>query len=313
MKAAIIGCGNISDIHVRSIINTGHELSYVCDIDENKAKRFDAEYVDDYHELLKKEVDVIHILTPHYLHVEMAIDCLQAGFHVVMEKPIGIHLEALEKLYRIQKCSKKRIGVVFQNRFNSCVRKLKDIIADEELGRFLGSKAIITWNRDEAYYHASWKGCQKTEGGGLLINQAIHTFDLLRYLVGDFSNYKGMISNFSHPTNDVEDTAFIEFDYKNGGKGIFMGTVNYVKNSSVELELVYEKHIFRYMDGKLLRDQETICLDDKSINKDYYGCGHEQCIQNIYNYFANIEPLLITFRDAMESNNVILDIYKELV
>ncbi|MCH4887018.1 Gfo/Idh/MocA family oxidoreductase [Acidaminobacter sp. JC074] len=312
MKVAIIGCGSISEVHVRSIEALGHDLKYVCDLDQEKASRFSLAYVRDYKSLFDKDIDVIHILTPHHLHVQMAIDCIEAGKHVLLEKPIGIEKEALKQLDEAIKSSNVKVGVIFQNRFNPCVKELKRIISTENLGCFKGSKSILAWNRDESYYQTDWKGRLSTEGGGLLINQAIHTFDLLRYLIGDYSKFRGMLSNLSHPDNDVEDTAMIEFDYNHGGRGIFMGTLNHKKNSSVEIELVFEKSTFRYMDGKLYRDSLIIMEDESTPHKDYYGCGHRDCIKNFYDHIERDENLVISFDDAKKTNEVILDIYKEL-
>jgi predicted dehydrogenase len=319
---AIVGCGAIFQNHITPIIdNKNVDLLYLVDIDEEKVKRLANKYSCNYSvtidDVLKDErVDVVHILTPHYLHYEMTKKTIMASKNVVLEKPATINLEDANKLMKLSKQKNKQIAVVFQNRYNPSSIEAKKIIESNELGKVKGMKAFITWKRDEDYYNqAYWRGKWDTEGGGLLINQAIHTLDLMRWFGGDIVSLKGHVdTRLLDSVIEVEDTADATIIYKNGAIGIFYGTNNYIDNSSIEIEIICEK-------GKLIiRDyalwQETnnqiqkIIEDTKGLGgKDYWGSCHKIYIDKVYKKLCRSETVDINIEEGLKTLELVQGIY----
>ena len=137
--------------------------------------------------------DIVHVCTPHHLHAPMAIECLRRGVHVLLEKPVATTVADGEAVVRAAEASTATVGVCFQNRFNPTVRAIRDLLDAGTLGDLLGGRAAVTWFRDESYYEARpWRGRWAESGGGVLINQAIHTLDLLQWFLGDVTTVRGV-------------------------------------------------------------------------------------------------------------------------
>ena len=179
MKAAIVGCGNIAAVHAKSIsLLEGVELAAAADIRRDRAEKYEREYgchaYDSLESMLEAErPDVLHICTPHYLHVPMAQYALQRGIHVFCEKPPVISEEQLSCLEKAVAEGPGRAGFCFQNRYNPSILYVKELLASGKAGKIKGARGIVTWHRDAAYYTQSgWRGKLETEGGGALINQS---------------------------------------------------------------------------------------------------------------------------------------------
>jgi predicted dehydrogenase len=320
-NVAIVGCGAISQTHIDSInkIKT-LSLKAVCDIDMKKAvavaQKYGCKAYKDYKETLAdKEINSVHILTPHYLHVPIALEALKLHRHVVLEKPVGINPEEIKKLIKAERESKARIGVVLQNRYNKTSQKMKSTIGSGEMGALIAAKGLLMWHRDDGYYlNSGWRGKWETEGGGLLINQAIHTLDLLRYLGGEIKSLKGHAENAAHEKIEVEDTALATLYYKNGAVASFFGTNNHGTNSRVELEFVFENGTLRLLDDKLYKIKQgkskLIAKDTvRKGKKDYWGLSHTACIKAFYDAVTENREADITVADAAKTNELVLGIY----
>ena len=322
IKVALIGCGAISRTHIDSLKEIKMcEIKTVCDTDEKRAtkaaKELGCEQTADYMEALSDpNIDAVHILTPHYLHAPMAIEALNAGKHVVLEKPVGISAKDIKKLMQAENECSSKIGVVFQNRYNNTSIAMKSIIDDGELGSFKAAKGIVAWNRDMEYYNSSpWRGKWDTEGGGLLINQAIHTVDLIRWFGGNISSLQGHIANNVLGEIEVEDTAMATFYFENGAIGNFYGTNNHGINSKIELEFIFENGVLRLLEDKLyLQKEDTIKIIAEDIvdsgKKAYWGLSHTACIKAFYESVKNEKTPEITVADAAKSNEIVLGIYE---
>ncbi len=270
-----------------------------------------------YEEVLHdKNIDTVHIMTPHYLHTPIAINALESGKHVLLEKPAGIGFEELKQLKMAELKSEGRISVVLQNRYNNTSAMMKKKIADGNLGELRSVKAIVAWHRDDEYYdNSSWRGKWETEGGGLLINQAVHTIDLMRYIGGEIESVEGRVDNLFHKTIEVEDTAMAAFYYKNGAIGNFYATNNHAINSKIELEFVYENGILRMLDDKLFytNKKETKVIAEDIIlegKKSYWGVSHDSYIKAFYESLAKGEEFDVKLEDAIISNKMVLGIYE---
>ena len=321
-NVALIGCGAISATHLECINKIrGLTLKAVCDTAVKKAMpiahKYGCKAYTDYKELLANpEIDAVHILTPHHLHAKMAADALAAKKHVLLEKPVGINLQEIKKLVQSEKESDKRISVVFQNRYNHTSRKMKEVIAGGTLGKLIAVKGLVMWHREEDYYLKSgWRGKWASEGGGLLINQAIHTIDLMRWLGGDIGGVKGHVENSAHPGIEVEDAANATLYYKNGAVGSFFGTTSHGINSKVELEFVMEGGVLRLLDDRLylsVGGRRKLLAKDKlrGGKKDYWGVSHKACIRAFYEAVSENRAPDVTLTDAKVTNEIVLGIYE---
>lgn len=293
---AIIGCGAIYQNHANAIKNIdGLNLFAVCDIDENAAKSaaelYNCKYYTDYKEMLSDEkIDCVHICTPHYLHSEMAVFAMEAGKDVLTEKPLCINMSDTKKMQEAAEKTGRRLGVCFQNRYNETSQKAKALLDSGKLGKVIGAKALFTWNRDEAYYaQAAWRGTWEQEGGGVLINQSIHTLDLLQWMLGDIESVSAHIATRKlYESIEVEDTADAYITFKSGAQCVFFASNCYPVTSRVEVEIVTDKGIMNFFDNELFWTEnggvrENLLLADSATGlKACWGLGHETLIRDFY-------------------------------
>ncbi len=289
-RVCIVGYGAIGPVHAEALSGIPDVNVYgICDIDKERADKGAEEHgCKAFYSLescLKdSKIDSVHICTPHYLHYEMIEECLAAGKMVVTEKPVTMTKEEFSLL--LSKYEGKPVYPVMQNRTNTCITTLKKIIAtDSELGKLKAVKGILTWRRDASYYEsAAWRGTLAYEGGGVLMNQAVHTLDLMIYLAGDVKSVTATTSNKSlSGVIEVEDTVDAFLEFKNGATGIFYATNAYGKNSKPQIELEFENASFQYINNVLYRDQIFVCRNDhKFSGKDYWGSGHGRLLYDLY-------------------------------
>ena len=289
INICIVGFGAIGPIHAEATKDLeGVNIYGICDIKkdvaDSAAEKYSCKAFYDYDECLKDEaIDCVHICTPHYLHFEMITKALDAGKRVVSEKPIVMKKEELDILF--EKYDTSRVFPIIQNRTNTSIAKLKELIESNDYGSLKAVKGIVTWCRNESYYNsADWRGTLKYEGGGVLINQAIHTLDLMVYLAGQVKAVSSSMCNHSlQGIIEVEDTVNSYIEFKNGAKGIFFATNAYPVNSGVQLELEFENKSFVYNSGALFADGELILTDsEKAVGKVYWGNGHSRTLKDYY-------------------------------
>lgn len=323
MKVALIGCGSIAQVHAAVLRQMPHiTLRAFCDLIPEKAEALanGAPVYTDYRQMLEKEKpDAVHICTPHYLHAPMAEDCLRAGADVFMEKPAVINSAQLHSLLSAWKKSGKRLGLCLQNRYNRNVQFVKEELRKAALGPVLGGMGIVAWQRELPYYQSTdWRGRLDREGGGVLINQAVHTLDLLHFLIGDVSEVEAKMSN--HHLKDqieVEDTmeAFLRFE--NGERASFFCTNAYVRNAPVMIEIACEKGSYRLEGTSVLitdQDGESLLKDfppeDEGHGKDYWGAGHAACIRDFYQAIQENRGFAVSIDKAKASIELMLACYR---
>lgn len=232
MKFAIIGCGRIAQRHAEHINNFAN-LSAVYDIEYEKAvklaKEYDAMAYKSLDELFssEKEVDVVSICSPNGLHADHTIKALNAGFHVLCEKPMAINVHDCGKMIQTAEKNNKRLFVIKQNRFNPPVAAVKKAIEEGRLGKIFSVQLSCFWNRNKDYYENSWKGTKDLDGG-TLYTQFSHFIDLLYWLIGDINRANAFVKNYHHQDIiEFEDTGVISLEFYNGA----IGTINYTVNS----------------------------------------------------------------------------------
>lgn len=324
-KAAIIGCGGIARVHALALSERENtRLIAAADCKQDRAEalcaRFGGTPYQSFLELLEQEKpDVVHLCTPHSLHVPMAIEALQRGIHVLSEKPAAISPGQLVVLRKAVKQAGARYGVCFQNRFNPCVQAAKERISSGVSGKLLAARAFVTWSRDAAYYTESgWRGTLAGEGGGVLTNQAVHTLDLMRYLGGNIVSIQGHIANdHLQGVIEVEDTACAHLQYQNGAAGVFYATTAYTCDAPVLLELVCEEETLR-LEGPnlyLLEGSGMTLLyggESRTPGKAYWGSGHARLIDAFYrSLLPGVEAFPIGIEEGAQASELLFSLYAQ--
>lgn len=302
MKVAVVGCGNISRLHFAAAdANPLTDLVAAVDIKGDRARAYAEKYginaYTDYDEMLEKEhPDIVHICTPHYLHTPYAIKALEKGINVFCEKPCSVSDDEVEQLRNAQEKSGAHFGVCFQNRYNKCIQYIKNAQSAGKTGRLLGIRAFVTWNRGEKYYSDDWHGTREKECGCLLINQAIHTLDLIEYIGGNISALTAHVSN-DHLQGIIEgeDTASILFDLENGAKAVFYGTTAYGTDAPVIIEAAFENGTYRTEGEKLYETTDGVIKEIpletlQAGGKQYWGSGHPAIINDFYSSISEGRP-----------------------
>ena len=321
-RAAIVGCGNIAQIHgwVLSQMNDV-QLVAAADTQIQKAKQLSLSYTDgranvydNLTTLLSEEnIDVLHICTPHHLHVPMALEGLHSGTSIFMEKPPAITWEEFEQLCETSTKSRGTIGFCLQNRYNDTTKALDEIVSSGNLGEVIGSRAFVTWRRDKEYYSDDWHGVLEKEGGGVLMNQSIHTLDLMLRYLGRPVKIAASMSNHHLPDAiTIEDTLEAWMVFENEKRACFYASNAYVTDAPVILELEFENGRVTMMDETLtIREHGKVPRQlsfpaRSGPGKSYWGRGHVACIKDFYShmihgtYFQNdINGVANTFKTTM--------------
>ncbi len=324
MKVAVVGCGNVSKMHFNALNeNPDTQIVAVVDIKTERAdetaEKFGAKAYYDFDELLANEqLDAVHICTPHYLHTPMAVKALRKGVNVLLEKPCSVSFDEINELQKAQKESGKQLAVCFQNRYNNCVQNAKSIIDSGEMGKVKAVRAFVTWERGADYYSDDWHGTIDKECGGVLINQAIHTVDLVQYLGGNCKKLTAHVSN-DHLKGiiEVEDTASVLMELENGVTAILYATLAHAENSDVFIEISLEN-------GKLIIEGEKLFVTDSSGNltrtdiksdseyhgQHYWGTGHTALINDFYYCLKSGEYFSIDAFEGGKAAKIVASCYE---
>ena len=321
--AAVVGCGDISGVHLAAIAaNPAITLVGVCDTQASLVAATAPEHrvpgFTDYRELLDEvRPDVVHICTPHHQHVAIAIECLERGIAVLQEKPLA-HTVAEGQLLVDAAAAHPdvKIGICFQNRYNAPIAAMKKLLAAGELGAVLGASATVLWERSGAYYLAKpWRGRWDTSGGGMLMNQAIHTVDLMQWLLGEVDDVKGHAANNSLAEFiEVEDTADLLLTHAGGARTVLYATLANSVNAPVTVDVVTETATL-HLDGELTvmyADGRTTTVSKPVISspgKNYWGASHSLLIGDFYARLPDPEPFWIGPAEAAKSLKIVQDLY----
>lgn len=295
IKCAVVGCGGIAQVHAQVLdAMEDVEIAAFADILPQRAQRMAEKYGGRAYESLEallgaESPQVVHLCTPHYLHTPMAKLCAGRGIHVFTEKPPVISWDQWEEFKALK--DQVRVGVCFQNRYNPSVKFLRQLLDGGKPGKVLGARAFVTWHREAPYYtESSWRGSLGTEGGGVLINQSIHTLDLLVQFLGKAAEVKASMGNHHLAgTIEVEDTleAYIDFG---GPKALFYASTAYCTDSPVLVELACENGTLRMEEEEVILFWRDGSVERRSLpvdgpvegGKSYWGRSHGLCIRDFY-------------------------------
>jgi UDP-N-acetyl-2-amino-2-deoxyglucuronate dehydrogenase len=328
IKFAIIGCGRIAQRHAEHIAKVGN-LVAICDIVAEKAdalaNQYGAKAYYDIVELLsaEKDIDVVSICSPNGFHATHSILSLNAGFHVLCEKPMAISASDCGKMIQAAEKANRRLFAIKQNRFNPPVAAVKKIIDEGKLGNILSVQLSCFWNRNNEYYENSWKGTADLDGG-TLYTQFSHFVDLLYWMIGDIDEVFSYTSNCMHKgIIDFEDTGVVILKFQNGVLGTINYTVNsFEKNMEGSLTIFGEKGTVK-IGGQYLNELEYQQIENYSItnlpegNKpNHYGnyvgsmSNHDKVYQNVVDVLCNHAAINTSAFEAMKTVEIIEKIYQ---
>lgn len=244
---AIVGTGAIAGHHAACINGLEDcELVAVCSSSPERAEaaeqKFGVPAYSDVEEMLQRtDIDVVCICTHSGAHLAPTLAAAQAGKHVICEKPLEINLERADQMIRACRVMGVKLACIFQNRFSSDYLKLKKAVQEGRLGKLLLGNAYIKWFRDENYYRSSpWKGTIKGDGGAALINQGIHTIDLLLDIMGDVESVRAKVKTVRHDI-EGEDLGIAMLSFRNGALGAIQASTALYPGYPERLEVFGEK------------------------------------------------------------------------
>lgn len=329
LRIGIIGCGNIFPMHAQSIIHIKDlEIRAVCDIKHERAikaaKRYHCRHYFDYKKMLDEEpLDAVHILTPHYLHPEMSIRALERRINVLTEKPISIHPADGQKMVDAAHRNKATLGVIFQNRYNPGSQLVKENLKNGKLGRIKAARLLLFYHKPDSFYTQSdWKGTLDREGGGVLIDQAIHFIDLLQWLADDKVQYvEAHTARRMHKKIEVEDLAEGVIKFKKGAYICFYLINYYSYDSDVEIEMDCQKGRVKIVkdsariglySGEVLqaKPKPNQYIDYGHGRRDYWGFCHYIQIKEFYQALREGRQPQVNGQEGLETQRIVWNIYK---
>ncbi len=328
LRVCIVGCGSIFTMHATPIdLFDDAELVGVCDIKRNRAeaaaKKFNSTAYTDYKEMIDTlKPDVVHVCLPHYLHTVVSKYAIERGINVLCEKPISIHMEEAIENVKLAKEKGVLYGIIFQCRYNTASQLVKKNIVNGTLGRVLSARSTLTWYRPDTYYSLSdWKGTWDKEGGGVIIDQAIHSMDLVNWFVdSEPESVYAHYDNRAHEIMQVDDSAEGLIKYKNGVNYGFWAMNNYSCDEPIEIRLACEngKAVLSYDDAIITLNDGTVIKESQDMtdvleyenSKDYWGFQHVKQIRQFYNSVLGKEVLEITAEEALKIQRIICAIYE---
>ncbi|MBR6984299.1 MAG: Gfo/Idh/MocA family oxidoreductase [Ruminococcus sp.] len=331
MKYALIGCGRISPNHIEAAKNNGLEFVAMCDIVPEamweKADKFGLVSVPkyrDYHEMLEKhQPELVAIATESGKHAAIAIDCINAGCNVIIEKPIALSLADADKIIKTAKEKGVLVCANHQNRFNKSVQYIRKALEAGRFGKLSHGAAHIRWNRGKQYYdQAKWRGTWAQDGGALM-NQCIHNIDLLRWMMGDeVDEVMAYTDQLQHDYLEAEDLGLAIVKFKNGSYGLIEGTTNiYPKNLEETLYIFGEKGTvkaggtsdniieeWRFGDG--LDDADEVKATYGENPPNVYGFGHTPLYADVIDAIQNHRKPYVDGEAGKRALELVLAIYK---
>lgn len=325
MRFGIVGCGMIAGVHARAIEHIdGAELFGVADNSLAAANRFAQQHgvkaYADYSEMLSDEnIDAVCICTPSFLHAEMAIEAMNAGKHVVVEKPMALDADSADEVIKVSDKTGKKLTVIYQLRYEDDIIKVKELVRQGAFGRITLCRLALNYYRSKEYYASSaWKGMIKYEGGGALMNQGIHGVDLMEYIMGDVKSVRGLAKTLVHNI-EVEDTAVATVEFENGALGVITASSCAYPGFDRTIEIygdsgyvvIKENSISRLMlDGKEIPVTEK---DGLGVAGDPGALSYEMHQKQLVNFIRAVEgkeDLISDARAGRSAVRLINEIYK---
>lgn len=317
LRVAIIGNGAVSRNHGKALQNNEYAtLEYGVDIVKEKAETFCNTYggkpLTDYRELFDKNIDCAHVVTPHNTHPEIAIDLMEHGINVFSEKPLAISVYDAERMIKTSEKTGMRLGVCFQNRLNKASVEAKEIIDSGKYGSIVSAMVLVAWDRGGKYYSESpWRGTYYGEGGGTIINQSIHSLDLLNYLTGGVESLTAVDAKLRDTSDyEVDDSAMILFHLKCGATAIGFCSNCYPKSKICDIEIHLEKATMTVRQSGLTIVEEngnTIVHKAEVLTgeKSEWGVSHGLLINEFYSSLLDNRPFICDCHTGLDAVKIV--------
>jgi UDP-N-acetyl-2-amino-2-deoxyglucuronate dehydrogenase len=326
----------IAEFHAKAIqaMESAKLVGIYCR-DLKKAKSISSTYpcqvysdLDEF--LANKDLDIVTIATPSGAHLDAIIQAAKAGKHIICEKPLEISPERIFEAEKIARENEVTLGGIFNRRFNPAVKALKKAVDNQRFGIISLCEVQVKWFRDQAYYDsAAWRGTWQLDGGGALMNQSIHTIDLLIHFMGIPKRLSASIGTLTHENIEVEDTAVAILEFENGAKGVIQGSTSTWSTDGRPAEIQISGDdgavILRDDNFQLWDFREALPIDEKVQSEMMIGAkqalgandpghinyyGHQLNFENFVAAVEGTEVLLITSQEAIKSVTVINAIYE---
>lgn len=279
LQFGIIGCGVIGRLHAEAITSLPDaQLVAVADIipelAQKLAEAFHVTPYSDFQQMLAREqLDVVDVCTPSGMHGKDACQVMRAGAHVIIEKPMEISRAAIEEMLRVQQETGVKLAVISQHRFDPDTGQVHDLIEQQAFGRLVLGNALVPWWRSQAYYDSgAWRGTWELDGGGVLMNQSIHSIDVLQWLMGPVKSVFAYTDTLVHRM-ETEDVAVAVLRFANGALGTIAATTGTYPGTGTRIEIYGDK-------GSAVIEDDRLCYlhlsrdDHEEVGP--YGAGREQ-------------------------------------
>lgn len=325
----IAGAGVIGTLHAGALAGIdGASLVAVAEPREEAgqqlAAKHGARWYASFEELLAQpDVDLVILATPSGMHPEQAVQTATAGKHIITEKPMAISGEGATRMINAAKANDVTLAVIFQNRLQPDVLKLRRAVERGALGQPVLGNALVHWHRTDEYYAANggWRGTWALDGGGALMNQSIHTIDLLQWIMGGVASIQAQTATLTHAI-EAEDTASAAVAFHNGALGAIQGTTSAMQDYPVRVELIGDQGRAALTGGTLtdytgtveltdalLTDEDRRLLDGWTPNEGF-GAGHHRQLREIIRAIREGGVAPVPGDEARKAVDIILGIYE---
>ncbi len=330
----IVGAGMIAHVHAKAIKEIPHAtLKGVYSPTPSKridlATQHDCIAYESLEAMLENpDIDLVCICTPSGLHMDPTLKCIEAGKHCMVEKPLEITLEKCDAI--IDAADKKgvKVGVIFHSRFYEASLQLKKAIVENKFGDIALGDAYIKWQRTEAYYKSNaWRGTWSIDGGGALMNQGIHSVDLLQWYMGPIESIQAFAGNIRHKSIEVEDTVVAVLKFANGAMGtiecstaVFPGDLKKIEILGTQgTAILQESNLIKWEflemtdDDKRVNDNianNPIAIGGASNPGDISFVGHQRQLEDMLDAIANNRKPMVDAAEGRKSVAIVLGVYE---
>lgn len=325
-RFGIVGAGVIGSLQADCIVSLKEaKLVAIADTSEKRAKNLAEKYgvthYTDYKKMLeRRDIDIVSVCVPSGYHSKIAVAAAEAGKNIIVEKPIEVTLEKADRIISTCKNKGVKLSVISQHRFNPGAVKLYRALKEGRFGKLILGDAYIKWYRSQEYYDSgNWRGTWKLDGGGALINQSIHTIDLLQWIMGPVDSIYANIATLAHKI-EVEDIATVLIKFKNGALGVIEGSTAIYPGQPERLEIYGEKGTI-ILEGGRIKKWEFIDRKEKLIEKREISTGasdpgaisltaHKAQIKDMIEAVKKEREPAVTGEEGRKVLEIILAIYK---
>lgn len=324
IRWGIVGCGNIARFHAKAIQELdGAKLIGCLSRSVESAKKFAQEFNICWYPTLSElldNVDIISVCTPGGSRKDIVLEALRRGVHVITEKPIEVSLAAIDEMIETAEEHRVFLGCIFQSRFGKAEQELKKLVDAGEFGRIVLGEVEVKWFRSQEYYNsADWRGTWKYDGGGALMNQSIHSIDLLQWYLGSVKRIFGWAKTLVHSI-EVEDSAVAVLEFQNGALGVIKGYTSIAPGFPRRLGIYGSKGSAEIVGETLVlyksqapKGEVLVAEEEGNTSSDpmaFSYLNHKRQLADFLQAVQEGRPPLVDGREARKAVEIVLGIYE---